>query len=475
MTDRVNGTRLSTAALWLVLAVALALRLHLATSTGYIHDEDQTAIPLSKTISFTPGALHLPLRGENHGALPAYVVRASSALFDRSPLGYRGLHIALGLATIVWVTWIARQWFGTTAAVWTAALLAFNEYYLTISARSTAHVPHLLLVTAALWAFARFLATNRAGYLYAAGTATGLAFYVKEHAALLLPVFFLSLMRPAYRHWLRRPAPYVAAGLVALLLLPDLVWNARTNLDVDRVAYADRAVRQANYASHLRRVGGLGLSPYPSMFYGYSAVQATSRATTGAELTNHTPEYQAMNVAVGALLVVGVLWASRTGVLGPGLGPHLLLAFWFVFGFFTLIRRGESVGRLDPVSWIWVESTLVPAVLIAGHALASSRGAIRVVTWSWAALALLWAILEPLTGLGRRTLSTLIDARDAVNHAGQVVAITMVDLVRLRPLWYTGVAIAAGLAVGVLVGFACGWWARGGRRPIEHELKQDGR
>ena len=148
-----------------IVLVALALRLQLAATEAYIHDEDGTAIPLSKTISVTPGQFNLPLRGENHGALPAYVVRASSTIFGETRLGYRALHLILGLATVLLLARMARQWHGPQAAHWTAGLFAFNEYYLTISSRVTAHVPHLFLIASALYLFSRFLVTNRAWYV----------------------------------------------------------------------------------------------------------------------------------------------------------------------------------------------------------------------------------------------------------------------------------------------------------------------
>jgi 4-amino-4-deoxy-L-arabinose transferase-like glycosyltransferase len=173
--ERMNVRRVDLVLL-LILLGALIVRVQLATTREYIHDENNTAIPLSKTISFDPGNLHLPLRGENHPALPAYVVKVSSVLFGTTMLGYRLMHVLLGLVTIVLAYRISHQRYGPAAARWAAALLAFNEYYLNVSSRATAHVPNLLLVTTAVYAFSRFLATDRAIYLYGAGAAAGLAF-----------------------------------------------------------------------------------------------------------------------------------------------------------------------------------------------------------------------------------------------------------------------------------------------------------
>src|SRR5688572_13519695 len=118
--------------LLLILLAALLVRVQLAVTREYIHDEDNTAIPLSKTISFEPGRLNLPLRGENHPALPAYVVKASSTLFGTTRLGYRAMHVLLGLATIALIYSLTRQSYGAVPARWAAAFMAFNEYYLNV-------------------------------------------------------------------------------------------------------------------------------------------------------------------------------------------------------------------------------------------------------------------------------------------------------------------------------------------------------
>ena len=162
-----------------ILVAALTLRLHLATTAEYIHDEDNNAIALARTISFKARSLHLPMRGENHGALPAYFVKIGGMLFGRTPIGYRSVHIFLGLCTIVMLYRVTRQWYGPVAALWASALLAFNEFYLNVSARATAHVPHLFFVMAAVYAFSSFLRAQRAVYLYLAGLSLGLAFYCK--------------------------------------------------------------------------------------------------------------------------------------------------------------------------------------------------------------------------------------------------------------------------------------------------------
>lgn len=440
-----------------ILVIAGALRLHLAATESYLHDEENTAIPLADTISFTPGRLHLPLRGENHGALPAYVVHVSRVVFGTSRLATRIVHVALGLATIVMIALLVRRQYGAVASQWAAALMAFNEFYIEVSSRATAHVPHLFFATLAIVAVARFLDAQRPGYLYLAGAALGLAFYCKEHSALLLPVFFIVLMVTGHRRWLRSVHPYAALGVFVLVVSPDLLWNVRSPGET-LVGYGDQTARQATYGSHLQRIGGLGLSPYPSMFYARSAVIPLHEAMTGRTLTDETPEYDAINPALGVLLVGAVLLTT----LGRPAAPATMLlvaVFWSIFAFFTFITKGNPPGRLDPVSWIWVEITLVPAVILGGLRLADAKGAWRVAAWTCAVAALAYAAWTPSLGVLEFLMASLREGVGQVSHAFQELAMATVDAVRQRPLRW----LAGGGAAGAILGLAAGWWLRAWR------------
>jgi 4-amino-4-deoxy-L-arabinose transferase-like glycosyltransferase len=375
-----------------ILLTALALRLFLAMTEPYIHDEDNTAIPLSRAISFDPAHLNLPLRGENHGALPAYVVKASGALFGASPLGYRSLHIALGLATILLVYLLTRDTFGIVAARWASAFMAFNEYHLTLSSRASAQAPYLFFVAAAVYGFSRFLATDRARYLYLTAAAIGLAFYCKEHALLLVPVFSAVLLRRDYRRWFVSRHAYLACAVLLLVIGPDLLWNARTDPDAARVTYGGKTLGQATYSTHLQRIGGIGLSPYPLVFYASGPTTALHRTLMGSELGNVSIEYRSVNAGLGLLLLGSVVLTTfRRREHGP-VQALLLAMAWGIFGFFTLIQRGDPPFRLSPVSWVWVEATLVPTVILAGVLVAAGRPRWRTALWLYSGLVLLYAI-----------------------------------------------------------------------------------
>ena len=385
----VAGRRIDIIFLLIVLA-ALLLRLQLATTLPYIHDEENTSIPLSRLISFAPGSVYLPIRAVNHPALPAYFVKASSALFGTTPLAYRSVHVLAGLCTIAIVFLLTNQWYGPAAARWAAALLAFNEYFLVISARVTAHAPYLLFAAAALYFFSRFLGAQRAVYVYAAGVSVGLAFYCKEHAVFLLPVFFLTLLHPTYRHWFRSPHVYLACAVFFLLIAPDIYWNVTADPSIARVTYGNRDVAQATYWSYFQRIGLIAFSLYPVMFYARSTVSSVYLFITGGELDDNTPEYHSMNPAIGLVLLGAVLVTTFRAVPRDHIRRFLLILFWGVFGFFTVIRKGDSPG-LDPISWVWVDVTMIPAVVIAGASLARATGRSRILTWAFSGGALVYA------------------------------------------------------------------------------------
>lgn len=376
-----------------ILLVAGLARLWLATTERYVHDESNTAIALARTISFEPGQVHLPLRGENHPALPAYVVKASGEFFGRNPPGYRMLSLLLGLGALVLIYLLSADTLGPVAGRWAAALLAFNEYYLGVSARATAHVPHLLLVTTAMYAYARFLRTQRPAFIYAAAASAGLAFYAKETSALVMPVFFLALLATSQRRWLRTPHPYLASVLFVACIVPDVFWNFETRSE-RVVNYSGEEVRQATYADHFRRFGGVSLSPYPAMFYVKPLAQAAAERLTGVAPRDYTREYRSVNPFLGVVLLTAVVLTAMAWRARDDLQRFLVIQFAFVFVFFSVIQPGNPPGRLDAASWIWVETTMLPAVVLTGARLAETSGWRRRASWSIVIALLGWSVVS---------------------------------------------------------------------------------
>ncbi len=338
-----------------------------------IGDEDSLAIDFANKITFFGDDRYLPIRGRDHPALPSYVIKLSFELFGLSQLGARTLHVFAGVISVVLVFQLAAALYGDRAALWAAALVSFNEYHIVVSSLATAKGPHLLFVLAATYAFTRLLVTNRAIYLYWTAAFLGLAFYCKEHTVLVLLAFGLTLLLPGHRAWLRSRHTYLALTIFAAMIVPDLVANASVQTDSRLLV---QGTMPATYRDHLARVGGLGLNPYPTMFFLRDEVMWVASNVLRYPLLDRTPEYPSMNGLVGLLLLVAVLVRST----GPGRieTRHLVTMFWTVFSFFSLIRPSGSGTRMDTVTWYWTDAVLFPAVVFGGSLLAARRtGLIR--------------------------------------------------------------------------------------------------
>jgi hypothetical protein len=129
-----------------------------------------------------------------------------------------------------------------------------------------------------------------------------------------------------------------------------------------------------------------------------------------------------------------------------------------------LIKPGNPPGALDSVSWIWVEATIVPAVILTAVQLCRATGRSRLVSWSLCGALLVYAAAAPALATSRRGFEAAREGVDAGNHGLQVLAIGTVESVRQRPLRAIALAAAGGAAVGLSLGFCSGWLARGRRR-----------
>ncbi len=148
---------------------------------------------------------------------------------------------------------------------------------------------------------------------------------IKEHAALLLPLFLLTLLHPSYRRWLRSPHVYLAAAGFVALLVPDLLWNLKTNPEIARVSYGSGEARPGQLLA--ASAADRRYRSVPStMFYTRSAVQRLHMQVTGRELGRDASP--SINPALGALLLGSLLVSA----IRPGgrdrLMSFLLLVFW---------------------------------------------------------------------------------------------------------------------------------------------------
>lgn len=266
-----------------ILLMAAVARFYTAWTVCDQYIETEEFIPCAESISWD----YLPIRDYQHPALPSYFIRASHAIFGSLSFGnelfaYRVMSVLAGLASIYFIYLTATLWWGSTAGLIAAFLLAANRYHIFISAHAIDLPFDMFFSSIAIWAFSLFLwketqekpkleaegqALNEnrmrsAKWLFFAGISCGLAFLCKEFAALMLPIFFLSVcFVPRLRTWLRRWELYAAAGIFLLVISPDLIVNLTKPIDPDlQPCYT-------SYTEHFSRIARFEFNVQPILFY----------------------------------------------------------------------------------------------------------------------------------------------------------------------------------------------------------------
>jgi len=207
----------------LLIAVTLAARLAFAASLGLGIDESYMVA--------SGRALHLSYF--DHPPLSWWMAWAAAHVLGTDAAWAVRLPFVLTFAGTTWLMFaLTRLLFDARAGLWAAVTLNLAPVLGVTSATWVLPDGPLLaaLVGAACCLVAALPATGRAawGWWLGAGLCAGLALLSKYSAVLTIAgaVLFL-LTEPAGRAWLRRPHPYVAALVAALLFSPVVVWNAR--------------------------------------------------------------------------------------------------------------------------------------------------------------------------------------------------------------------------------------------------------
>ena len=347
--------------LWLILAVALGLRLWGAWCANLIFDE-RAHLALAERINLHPGQIHLVSRTLDHPLLSIYVLKLSGLLFGSSDFALRLLHVLAGTLTVLPVYFLGRRVFSERAGLWAAALLAVDQFHVSWSRVFMPEVLMLLFATLALCQLLRALERDTTREYVLLGALLGLAYLGKEPAVMLIPVIWIYLLiTPAHRPLLRRPHWYLAQGVLLLVIAPDVLWN----LVLSRESYLYRVAVFAG--------GGIRWSVKSFSLY----LGELFRLLIGKDVLD--PEYEQGNV-YACHLPAGLLYLGAvSAALARGKEPAvrlLLVTFLLVFAAFFVLPGGEFY---DPF-W-WASISLIPAVVCAGWVLSwvCSRGRVATV------------------------------------------------------------------------------------------------
>jgi dolichol-phosphate mannosyltransferase len=120
------------------------------------------------------------------------------------------------------------MWFGQVPALWSVILFSALPIYIGTGVVAFPDGPLIFFWLLALCGTSQALTGGRnIGWLWA-GLGFGGALLSKYTAVMFAPsLLLLLLVSPSYRHWLRRPQPWLALGLGLALFTPVIIWNSQ--------------------------------------------------------------------------------------------------------------------------------------------------------------------------------------------------------------------------------------------------------
>ena len=208
MTDRVA---------WLVIGVAALLRLAMAAIVPIVPDEAY----------YWEWSRHLASGYFDHPPAIAYIIRAGTLIGGDTAFGVRCVAVLIGTVATVAAVALAQRFGGVVAArraAWAVVAMPLAGAGLVLA---TPDVPLLAALALGLLAVDRALVTSHVGWWSAAGLALGCGLESKYTAVLFGAGVALALIaRRDLREQWRRPGPYVAILIAALVFLPVVFWNS---------------------------------------------------------------------------------------------------------------------------------------------------------------------------------------------------------------------------------------------------------
>jgi dolichol-phosphate mannosyltransferase len=189
---------------------------------------------------------HPALSYFDHPPMVAWVIGLGTFCLGDTEFGTRLGFNLLSLMSTALVYGLGRIWFGRRAGAWAAVLFAVIPLYIGTGLLAFPDGPLIFFWLATMYAVTKAIdplgrnrvllggqhSNNRRAWFWwsMAGVTFGGAMLSKYTAILLgVSLLIFLLMSPAYRHWLRRPQPWVAVVVAFLVFSPVLVWNSQNS------------------------------------------------------------------------------------------------------------------------------------------------------------------------------------------------------------------------------------------------------
>ena len=265
-----------------------------------------------------------------------------------------GINVFFGAATIVLVWWVGQRWFGRRAGIFSATLVAFNEFQIIFSRTALTDTLFGFTFLLSLAAIALCFEKQRPALAIFAGVAAGAAWNVKYHGWLLFAIAFVALVLPAavkkppdatqmkkiFLYW------SVVTGVAAVCFLPWVLFTEYRlggYLAVEKFHH-----RYLNFhwiANFARQV------EFQAYFDGWLGHVSPALAFIAANVTEGIPRFLRSRI-----LLAGFLGMLVAGLTAGGTVTWLLLA---LYGLAPAWSRGQELGRLVVTAFL-VFLVLIP-------------------------------------------------------------------------------------------------------------------
>lgn len=330
MTD-IRKTRLLVVTLLLGLT---ALRLWLAQSIPLASDETNS----------WQWSRHLALGYYDQGPMVAWAIRLGTWLAGHTETGVRLMTILFTLGSSVIIYRFCQRIF-QDETLGLMLVLAANSTVL-FTANGFIHTydsEQVFFWLLGLYWAARAMFDDAPSAWYAAGLAAGLGM-LSKYTSVLLPALLLAFVvfTPGQRRWLKRPQPYLACIIAALVYSPNLFWNATHHWAAFRHTFG-MGGGEFNFTLFEflgGQIGYVGPLVFGMMIIGLVAAWRQARAGD---------DRQALLLWTSVpILILFLIWSTKSRVYGnwtaPGWPAALLAAGWALRERISISRRWRRWG-----------------------------------------------------------------------------------------------------------------------------------
>jgi 4-amino-4-deoxy-L-arabinose transferase-like glycosyltransferase len=293
--------------------------------------------------------------------LIAWIIRGATAVCGMSEACIRAPSPIIHAATALVIYAIGRELYSPRIGFWSGAAYATLPGVSFSSGLISTDVPLLLCVSLALLGLIKLRTSTSWWWAILLGVAIGFGFnakYAMSYVLLCLAIY--AAATKAGRDLLRDPRLYVALAIAALLIAPNIGWNAQ-----NKFATFSHTADNANWSGAL-------LNPADALefFFGQFGVFGP--------------------ILFACLIAYVVRWQRAGGPTGNDSAEHLLLSFCLPVLGLMLIQALLSRAHANWAALAYVAATvLMTAALLRGN-------------WAWLFRASMWLhlVLALLMGLG---------------------------------------------------------------------------